>query len=113
MSVSCRRRIWSAKRRSSSSPPTAPRTGGKSGNGRGRSVMGARARSSTRRDFAELEARLGHAFRDPALLKRALSHSSAGPDSNERLEFFGDRVLGLVIAERLYEMYPEDNEGKL
>jgi ribonuclease-3 len=75
--------------------------------------MGARARSSTRRDFAELEARLGHAFRDPALLKRALSHSSAGPDSNERLEFFGDRVLGLVIAERLYEMYPEDNEGKL
>lgn len=75
--------------------------------------MGARARSSTRREFAELEARLGHAFRDPALLKRALSHSSAGAESNERLEFFGDRVLGLVIAKRLYEMYPADNEGKL
>jgi ribonuclease III len=75
--------------------------------------MGGRARSSTRRDFAELEACLGHAFRDPALLKRALSHSSAGPDSNERLEFFGDRVLGLVIAARLYEMYPNDTEGKL
>ena len=75
--------------------------------------MGGRARSSTRRDFAELEASLGHAFRDPALLKRALSHSSAGPDSNERPEFFGDRVLGLVISERLYQMYPNDTEGKL
>lgn len=75
--------------------------------------MGGRAQSSTSRAFAELEARLGHAFRDPALLKRALSHSSAGPDSNERLEFFGDRVLGLVIAEHLYQMYPHDSEGKL
>jgi ribonuclease-3 len=63
--------------------------------------------------LAELEARLGYAFRDPALLERALSHASAGAESNERLEFFGDRVLGLVIAERLYEMYPDDSEGKL
>jgi ribonuclease III len=75
--------------------------------------MGGRARSSTRRDFADLEARLDHAFRDPALLERSLSHASAGPESNERLEFLGDRVLGLVIAERLHRLYPHDSEGKL
>jgi len=48
------------------------------------------------------------------LLERALTHASAGADaSNERLEFLGDRVLGLVIAEKLYELYPGDAEGAL
>jgi len=62
----------------------------------------------------ELEAQLGHSFRDPDLLRRALTHASAtGGLSNERLEFLGDRVLGLVIAETLHRLYPDDPEGLL
>jgi ribonuclease-3 len=61
-----------------------------------------------------LEQRLGHAFADPALLERALTHSSANSiRSNERLEFLGDRVLGLVVAEELHKRFPEDAEGAL
>jgi len=48
------------------------------------------------------------------LIARALTHASADPArSNERLEFLGDRVLGLVVAEKLYALYPEDAEGAL
>ncbi|MBV9332168.1 MAG: ribonuclease III [Alphaproteobacteria bacterium] len=62
----------------------------------------------------DLEQRLGHRFRDRELLKRALTHSSANATrSNERLEFLGDRVLGLVAAERLHDLYPDDPEGAL
>ena len=64
-------------------------------------------------DRAELEERLGHRFSDPSLLTRALSHASAGNASNERLEFLGDRVLGLVVAERLHAEYPHETEGGL
>jgi ribonuclease-3 len=61
-----------------------------------------------------LQKKLGHQFADPSLLERALTHSSLGGDSNnERLEFLGDRVLGLVIAELLCKMYPQDSEGDL
>src|SRR5437868_14725967 len=92
----------------------AVRIGGRFGNGPGRSAMTGSARSSTRRDLAELEARLGYTFRDPALLERALTHASASSGaSNERLEFLGDRVLGLVVAERLFALYPDDAEGML
>jgi len=56
---------------------------------------------------------LGHHFADQALLIRALSHASIGPASNERLEFVGDRILGLIVAERLYHDYPGENEGGL
>jgi ribonuclease-3 len=57
---------------------------------------------------------LGHKFRDSALLTRALTHASADSESsNERLEFLGDRVLGLVIAEKLHALYPHDTEGML
>jgi ribonuclease-3 len=56
---------------------------------------------------------LGHAPKDLTLFERAFSHSSAGPESYERLEFLGDRVLGLVIAKALYERYPKEPEGKL
>jgi ribonuclease-3 len=57
---------------------------------------------------------LGHRFADAGLLKRALTHSSANAHvSNERLEFLGDRVLGLVIAEDLHQRYPRDAEGAL
>ena len=62
----------------------------------------------------ELEERLGHTFKDKTLLKRALTHASADADrSNERLEFLGDRVLGLVAAEKLHALYPGDSEGAL
>ena len=57
--------------------------------------------------------RLGYEPKDARLFERALSHSSAGPDSYERLEFLGDRVLGLVIARALYERYPTEPEGNL
>jgi ribonuclease-3 len=56
---------------------------------------------------------LFHSFHDRALLTRALTHASRGAESNERLEFLGDRVLGLIVAERLYADNPEMNEGGL
>ena len=68
---------------------------------------------------AKLEARLGHKFADPELLDRALTHSSAiAParriaNSYQRLEFLGDRVLGLVIADMLYRKMPRATEGDL
>ena len=61
-----------------------------------------------------LETSLGHTFKDRQLLARALTHASASADnSNERLEFLGDRVLGLVIAEKLHAQFPGDAEGAL
>lgn len=57
--------------------------------------------------------RFGHRFKDGALLTRALTHSSAGGLDNERLEFLGDRVLGLLIAELLTELFPDEKEGLL
>lgn len=58
--------------------------------------------------------RLGHEFADAALLQRALRHASLDVDEdNETLEFLGDRVLGLVIAEFLLEKYPSEPEGSL
>lgn len=63
-------------------------------------------------------AALGHSFRDPGLLEQALTHPSAGSGqrtyaSYQRLEFLGDRVLGLVIADLLYRRWPEADEGEL
>jgi len=58
--------------------------------------------------------KLGCDFRDPALLSLALTHPSTGKSvSNQRLEFLGDAVLGLVIAEMLYHMHPGEKEGEL
>lgn len=63
---------------------------------------------------ADLDARLGHAFKDRKLLKLALTHASApGARSNERLEFLGDRVLGLVVANELIARFPDAPEGEL
>jgi ribonuclease-3 len=56
---------------------------------------------------------LGHAPRDPALFQRALTHPSYGPVHYERLEFLGDRVLGVVAADWVYELYGDEPEGKL
>ena len=55
--------------------------------------------------------RLGHHFSDIALLHRALTHASMGPDNYERLEFLGDRVLGLAIADIVYKTFQHENEG--
>jgi ribonuclease-3 len=69
-----------------------------------------------------LQDRLGHRFADPALLDQALTHrsvtgQSANPNAkrftNERLEFLGDRVLGLVIADLLLKKFAAENEGQL
>jgi len=71
------------------------------------------------RGHAKLEARLGYKFADPDLLDRALTHSSAiAPAkrialSYQRLEFLGDRVLGLVVADMLYRRFPRATEGDL
>jgi ribonuclease III len=71
---------------------------------------------------AALETRIGRPFNDKALLERALTHASVGegapvgvhgPRDNERLEFLGDRVLGLLVAERLTREYPTADEGQL
>lgn len=58
-------------------------------------------------------AALGHRFADEALLSHALTHSSASGTTYERLEFLGDRVLGLVVADWLYAAFPQDSEGAL
>ncbi|MEO8455450.1 MAG: ribonuclease III [Sphingomicrobium sp.] len=57
--------------------------------------------------------KLGHDPKDPQLFELALTHSSVGGDSYERLEFLGDRVLGHVIARALYERHPTEPEGYL
>ena len=67
--------------------------------------------SGTIADFARDA--LGYQPRDPKLFERAFTHSSLARDSYERLEFLGDRVLGLVIAEALYTRYPDEPEGQM
>ncbi len=62
---------------------------------------------------AWVEQQFQHRPRDARLFERALSHSSAGPESYERLEFLGDRVLGLVVARWLYERFPKEPEGQM
>ena len=62
---------------------------------------------------AWIEATLGHAPTDPALFARALTHSSLGDPDYQRLEFLGDRVLGLTVADWLYRLLPDEPEGKL
>lgn len=63
--------------------------------------------------IAELEQALGYQFSDADLLQQALTHRSAAPQHNERLEFLGDSVLGIIISEALYERFPKIDEGDL
>jgi ribonuclease-3 len=56
---------------------------------------------------------LGYSFEDMQLLQAAVTHRSAGGQNNERLEFLGDAILGHVIAEWLYELFPDASEGQL
>lgn len=62
---------------------------------------------------ASLVARLGYGFRDPSLLRTALTHRSHSSPHNERLEFLGDSVLSCTIAHMLYERFPQMPEGDL
>ena len=64
-------------------------------------------------DLARLESILGHRFRDQTLLKAALTHASTRGENNERLEFLGDAVLNLVVAEALFRILPGQREGRL
>ncbi|HVI88048.1 MAG TPA: ribonuclease III [Dongiaceae bacterium] len=77
-------------------------------------------------DLAALSAAIGHHFADLSLLRTAITHPSAltrnsgrrgprqtGDYDNQRLEFLGDRVLGLVVAEMLFRTFPHENEGAL
>jgi ribonuclease III len=62
------------------------------------------------------EAKIGHTFLDPTLLQRALTHASVAEqrvESNERMEFLGDSVLGLIVSERIYHRYPDLLEGEM
>lgn len=56
---------------------------------------------------------IGHAFSDPALLKQALTHRSAGAPHNERLEFLGDSIVNMMAAEALYRRWPKADEGAM
>ena len=60
-----------------------------------------------------LERRLGYAFRDRALLLRALTHKSAGADNFERFEFLGDAALGFVVGRMLFDALPDATEHRL
>jgi ribonuclease-3 len=87
---------------------------------------GTTARRETAPDLRDLMTALDYAFKDPELLRVALMHPSAvstgrgklrkkaerGAD-NQRLEFLGDRVLGIVVAEMLFRAYPDEDEGAL
>lgn len=70
-------------------------------------------------DLEALQGRIGHVFRDPSLLERALTHPSwaqdnpGSPGNNQRLEFLGDSVLQLVLTEALFSAFPGDREGVL
>jgi ribonuclease-3 len=74
----------------------------------------------TRRDVSrsldECQEVIGYAFRDPSLLREALTHASGANHrlaSNERLEFLGDAILGAVVCELLFRKYPDYQEGEL
>jgi len=64
-------------------------------------------------DVNRLLERLDYTFKDPSLILRALTHRSAGKNHNERFEFLGDSVLGLVITEELFKLFPDATEGEL
>jgi ribonuclease-3 len=61
----------------------------------------------------KLQQKINYQFKDIALLKLALTHRSMGKNNNERLEFLGDSILGLVISRELYKRFDHVDEGKL
>jgi len=80
--------------------------------------MTTRVTNPRQKAIEALQARLGYRFKDPELLELALTHASVAEGArrmadNERLEFLGDRVLGLMVAEALMEAFPDAEEGEL
>ena len=69
----------------------------------------------TKRDkcLNKLQRELGYVFAEPALLREATTHRSSNERSNERLEFLGDAVVGLIVGDMLYKAFPDDEEGVL
>ncbi|MDZ7853305.1 MAG: ribonuclease III [Halomonas sp.] len=57
--------------------------------------------------------RIGHTFADPGLLELAMTHRSYGGQNNERLEFLGDSIVNFIIAEALFQRFPQAREGQL
>lgn len=64
-------------------------------------------------DLERLSRRLGYHFKKPVYLKQALTHCSAGSENYERFEFLGDSILSFVIANELFNLFPEQSEGQL
>ena len=64
-------------------------------------------------DLDKLQQLLNHKFSDPDLVRLALTHRSANKLNNERLEFLGDSLLGYIVAELLFEVFPQAREGEL
>ena len=65
-------------------------------------------------DYSKLEKKIDYKFKNRNLLVQSLTHKSFNKmNNNEKIEFLGDRVLGLVIAKKLLEIYPEEKEGIL
>ena len=65
-------------------------------------------------DYSKLEKKIDYKFKNKNLLVQSLTHKSFNKmNNNEKIEFLGDRVLGLVIAKKLLEIYPEEKEGIL
>lgn len=70
--------------------------------------------ASAKADLQRLMAAIGHRFHDPHLLELALTHRSVSASrNNERLEFLGDSILGMLVAESLYLHFPREQEGRL
>lgn len=65
------------------------------------------------KNLGTLEQHIGHVFKDQALITRALTHASFGEHNYQRLEFLGDRVVNLIVAEFLFQKFPEEAEGDL
>jgi ribonuclease III len=82
-------------------------------------VSASRGAAGVLPDLRELERRIGYQFKEQRLLREALTHGSANRlkrkqrRTNERLEFLGDRVVGLAVAELLIRRYPDEPEGAL
>ena len=65
-------------------------------------------------NLLNLEKKIGIKFRNKSILLQSLTHKSFNAiKNNEKLEFLGDRVLGLIISKKLFELYPNDTEGNL
>lgn len=81
-----------------------------------RAAVGRDRMSEPDRDLSHLAETLGHTFNHPDILRRAVTHASAEPrawNAYERLEFLGDRVLALAVAEQLLDRFPHEREGAI